>query len=238
MSANPRRHGPRCPISSSDSICPLPLKGRRIGARRRITPNIWFAPVDMPDQGSARTYLVYANRDTVLAEHTHVGREFTHVITGAFTDNGGRYDKGDFACTDEAVTHTPGVTERCRMPVPDQCRRADAPDGPARPHHPEPDRNAILGGRHDGHCRALCGHFAGLDRGRCGLVELFRQSDVPSPVGRHPARYAALGRRDSFLSDLCGRGDGVSAGDGPAQGIDCDRHPVWRAVRTSCLRDL
>lgn len=89
---------------------PAPLKRRIIGRRRRVTPNIWFAPLDMPDGGSARTYLVYANRNTMLAEHTHVGREFTHVITGAFTDAGGRYGKGDFACTDETVTHTPGVT--------------------------------------------------------------------------------------------------------------------------------
>lgn len=90
---------------------PAPLKGRKIGRRRRVTPNIWFAPVDVPSQGSSRTYLVYANRNTVLSEHTHVGREFTHVITGAFADTGGRYDKGDFACTDETITHTPGVTE-------------------------------------------------------------------------------------------------------------------------------
>ncbi|MEO7053376.1 MAG: ChrR family anti-sigma-E factor [Rhizomicrobium sp.] len=90
---------------------PAPLKGHKIGRRRRVTPNIWFAPVEMPGEGWPRTYLVYANRNTMLAEHTHVGREFTHVITGAFTDNGGRYDQGDFACTDEAVTHTPGVTQ-------------------------------------------------------------------------------------------------------------------------------
>lgn len=89
---------------------PAPLKGRRIGRRRRVMPSIWFAPVDVPGEKSARTYLVYADRGTVLAEHTHVGREFTHVITGAFTDTGGRYDKDDFACTDETVTHTPRVT--------------------------------------------------------------------------------------------------------------------------------
>jgi putative transcriptional regulator len=91
---------------------PASLKSRAIGRRRRITPNIWFAPVDVPGGGSARTYLVYAGRRTVLAEHTHVGREFTYVITGAFIDTGGVYGKGDFACTDETVTHTPGVTGR------------------------------------------------------------------------------------------------------------------------------
>lgn len=89
---------------------PEPLKSRKIGRRRRVTPNIWFAPVEMPSQGPARTYLVYAGRNTVLAEHTHAGREFTHVIKGAFADGGGRYAQGDFACTDDTVTHTPAVT--------------------------------------------------------------------------------------------------------------------------------
>lgn len=90
---------------------PGPLKSHRIGRRCRVTPNIWFAPVELPRQGMARTYLVYANRNTRLAEHSHVGREFTQVIAGAFADNGGLYSRGDFACTDEGITHTPGVTQ-------------------------------------------------------------------------------------------------------------------------------
>jgi putative transcriptional regulator len=95
---------------------PGPLKSHKIGRRRRVTPNIWFAPVELPgqrlsDRAAPRTYLVYANRNTMLAEHTHVGREFTQVITGAFADNGGLYSQGDFACTDEGIMHTPGVTQ-------------------------------------------------------------------------------------------------------------------------------
>jgi len=109
-SAGPVPAIPAMPDFLSRFDLPAPLKSRKIGRRRRITPNIWFAPIDMPGEGSSRTYLVYANRNTMLAEHTHVGREFTHVITGAFTDTGGLYGKGDFACTDETITHTPGVT--------------------------------------------------------------------------------------------------------------------------------
>jgi putative transcriptional regulator len=89
---------------------PKVLKAERIGRRRRVTPSIWFAPVAMPDEGHARTYLVYAARNTALAEHTHRGREFTHVIAGAFADPSGRYGEGDFALTDETVTHNPTVT--------------------------------------------------------------------------------------------------------------------------------
>ena len=89
---------------------PRALKAEKIGRRRRVTPNIWFAPVAMPDGGATRTYLVYAASNTALAEHTHRGREFTHVITGAFSDPSGRYNAGDFALTDERVTHNPTVT--------------------------------------------------------------------------------------------------------------------------------
>jgi putative transcriptional regulator len=90
---------------------PASLKAQKIGRRRRVTPNIWFAPVEISSQGLARTYLVYAARNTALAEHSHAGREFTHVLAGAFADGGGRYAEGDFACTDEVVTHTPAVTQ-------------------------------------------------------------------------------------------------------------------------------
>jgi putative transcriptional regulator len=105
---------------------PAHLTAQKIGRRRRVTPNIWFAPVEMPGQGAPRTYLVYAGRNTALAEHTHAGREFTHVLAGAFTDSSGRYAKGDFACTDEAVTHTPAVTEES------ECLCLISADGPMR----------------------------------------------------------------------------------------------------------
>lgn len=105
---------------------PAQLTSQKIGRRRRITPNIWFAPVEMPAQGACRTYLVYAGRNTVLAEHSHAGREFTHVLAGAFADGSGRYAKGDFACTDEAVTHTPAVTEES------ECLCLISADGPMR----------------------------------------------------------------------------------------------------------
>ena len=90
---------------------PAPLKLQKIGRRRRVTPHIWFAPVIMPAQASARTYLVYADRNTKLAEHTHVGREFTTVLKGAFKDGADRYEQSDFACTDDVIMHRPGVTE-------------------------------------------------------------------------------------------------------------------------------
>lgn len=89
---------------------PKALQVKRVGRRLRVTPSIWFAPILPPGGGTTRTYLVYAARNSRLAEHTHRGREFTHVITGAFSDPSGRYGQGDFALTDETITHNPTVT--------------------------------------------------------------------------------------------------------------------------------
>ena len=105
---------------------PAQLMSQKIGRRRRVTPNIWFAPIEMPAQGAPRTYLVYAGRNTTLAEHNHAGREFTHVLAGAFVDGSGRYANGDFACTDEAITHTPAATEES------ECLCLNSADGPMR----------------------------------------------------------------------------------------------------------
>jgi putative transcriptional regulator len=85
---------------------PMPLAGHRIGSRRWVTPNIWFATVD----SSPFTYLVFARRNTMLSFHTHGGREFTYILDGAFTDTVGRFDIGEFAETDESVEHAPKAT--------------------------------------------------------------------------------------------------------------------------------
>jgi putative transcriptional regulator len=89
---------------------PLALKTQRIGRRRFFMPGLWFAPVGEGDDGTARTYLVYAKPGTVLAEHTHPGREFTHVLAGAFADSDGIFAQGDFALTDGQASHSPAVT--------------------------------------------------------------------------------------------------------------------------------
>jgi putative transcriptional regulator len=89
---------------------PAPLLSHRIGMRRWVTPNIWFAPVAIGGKSSVRTYLVYSRRNTIFPEHTHVGREFTFVMHGSFSDATGTYGKGDLAETDESVMHSPAVT--------------------------------------------------------------------------------------------------------------------------------
>ena len=91
---------------------PGPLRQSRIGRRLWVTPNIWFAPIAIQPKSSARTYLVYAKRNTAFPMHTHIGREFTNVLHGSFSDATGAYGPGDFAETDESVTHSPAVTRQ------------------------------------------------------------------------------------------------------------------------------
>lgn len=90
---------------------PAPLRAWEVGFRRWVTPNIWFAPVLHADAGTdARTYLVYARRNTRLAEHTHRGQEMTLVLHGSFGDDCGTFSPGDLAVTNDDILHSPTVT--------------------------------------------------------------------------------------------------------------------------------
>ncbi|HEV2650944.1 MAG TPA: ChrR family anti-sigma-E factor [Rhizomicrobium sp.] len=87
------------------------LKRERVGMRRWVTPNIWFAPVLSASAASSLTYLVYARANTVLSQHTHGGLEFTQVVYGSFGDSEGVFGPGDFAQTDPQILHSPTATK-------------------------------------------------------------------------------------------------------------------------------
>jgi putative transcriptional regulator len=89
---------------------PSPLRGHDIGARRWLSPRIWFAPVRVKSETETRTYLVHATRNTTLPRHTHTGREFTAILYGSYCDDHGRFEAGDFAEADSDVAHAPSVT--------------------------------------------------------------------------------------------------------------------------------
>jgi putative transcriptional regulator len=54
---------------------------------------------------TAKFYKIKAGKE--LPQHTHKGQEFTLVIDGAFSDEGGSYHKGDFILADTAIKHQP-----------------------------------------------------------------------------------------------------------------------------------
>ena len=105
---------------------PRPLRDQAIGTRLWLAPGIWFAPIGIDSDARARTYLVYAGRNTTLPRHTHTGREVTAIIFGSFRDNLGTFDAGDFAETDEEVLHAPAVTDAS------ECLCLINSDGPMR----------------------------------------------------------------------------------------------------------
>lgn len=89
---------------------PTALAHEKIGFRRWVTPNIWFAPIHLGKDAGSYTYLVYASAGTTLAQHTHGGAEYTQILHGSFCDTTGTFERGDFACTDEDILHAPAVT--------------------------------------------------------------------------------------------------------------------------------
>lgn len=88
---------------------PPALRGRRIGVRRFLAPDLWVAHVGSNAPDRWRTYLLHAGKGRRLLQHGHLGAELTSVIYGAFRDETGLYGPGDFAEADEALDHRPAV---------------------------------------------------------------------------------------------------------------------------------
>ena len=63
---------------------------------------------DLPfsdDHYTARFYKITAGQE--LPEHTHLGNEFTLVLSGSFSDLAGDYHAGDFVLADTSTHHQP-----------------------------------------------------------------------------------------------------------------------------------
>ncbi|MCW0181769.1 MAG: ChrR family anti-sigma-E factor [Zavarzinia sp.] len=84
--------------------------GRRSLATRRwrsIAPGVKTLQLDLPTghQGSAQIIRVDAGKG--VPHHTHLGNEYTLVLSGAFNDHSGRFARGDLQITDASVKHRP-----------------------------------------------------------------------------------------------------------------------------------
>ncbi|MFT7108960.1 MAG: putative transcriptional regulator [Psychrobacter glaciei] len=60
---------------------------------------------------TAKFYKIKAGKE--LPQHTHRGQEFTLVVDGAFSDEGGSYHKGDFILADTSIKHQPKAHADC-----------------------------------------------------------------------------------------------------------------------------
>jgi putative transcriptional regulator len=90
---------------------PRGLRKQEIGSRLWLAPGIWFAPLRVKSDPGALTYLVYADRNTTLPQHTHTGEEFTAILSGSYRDALGTFAAGDFAEADKSILHAPSVTQ-------------------------------------------------------------------------------------------------------------------------------
>lgn len=61
----------------------------------------------LPDHAGYRTRLIRIKAGAGVPAHTHAGREYTLVLDGSFSDETGRYARGDVAVADDEVDHQP-----------------------------------------------------------------------------------------------------------------------------------
>ncbi|MDI6026798.1 ChrR family anti-sigma-E factor [Corticibacterium sp. UT-5YL-CI-8] len=57
------------------------------------------------------TALLWARAGRAMPDHTHEGREFTLVLSGSFSDNRGRFERGDISIANETLDHRPVAGE-------------------------------------------------------------------------------------------------------------------------------
>jgi putative transcriptional regulator len=62
------------------------------------------------DQNNAKVELLRIRPGGTSSTHTHMGDEYTVILDGSFSDEGGLYHKGDFLLRDENDQHTPVAT--------------------------------------------------------------------------------------------------------------------------------
>jgi putative transcriptional regulator len=60
-----------------------------------------------------RTRLLWIKAGAKVPTHTHGGREYTLVLQGSFSDESGRFGRGDVEVADAEVTHKPVAGSEC-----------------------------------------------------------------------------------------------------------------------------
>lgn len=82
----------------------LPLK-----AKTWVAPGVWVAAVDVPRAKDNRVYVLSVGPGMPTARHEHSGAEFCTVLSGAFRDEVGLFQAGDFAAAYGDLNHQPVV---------------------------------------------------------------------------------------------------------------------------------
>jgi putative transcriptional regulator len=95
---------PEAAIDARTILERLPLK-----RRRWVAPGVWMAPVDTPHDPGNRVYVLSIAPGMPTARHSHSGAEFCTVLKGAYRDELGLFQAGDFAAVEGDFQHQPVV---------------------------------------------------------------------------------------------------------------------------------
>lgn len=94
--------------NETQDIRPL-LERLSLKPKKWIAPGVWVAAVDTPHARDNRVYLLSVAPGMPAARHTHSGAEFCTVLKGAFRDEVGLFEAGDFAAAYGDLNHLPVV---------------------------------------------------------------------------------------------------------------------------------
>lgn len=110
LDSAPRDSAPASPPRDTDDIrLPAPLASYQRGPWRWLGRGIEYSAIDMPSHRDGRVFLLKAMPGIRLPHHKHTGTEWTCVIQGAFSHEGGQFGAGDFDEADESIEHHPFV---------------------------------------------------------------------------------------------------------------------------------
>jgi putative transcriptional regulator len=88
---------------------PAPLRRYPIGPWRQIQSGFCISRVSIPEDLDANVILLKVDSGRSVPRHSHVGAEYTQVLSGAYSDALGHFGSGDFIEADEDIDHQPVV---------------------------------------------------------------------------------------------------------------------------------
>ncbi|MCF4165398.1 ChrR family anti-sigma-E factor [Zavarzinia compransoris] len=86
---------------------PVWARSREKARWRTLVPGVRCLDLDLPVGPEGSAMLLHIDGGRGIPRHTHRGREFTLVLSGAFNDERGRFAAGDLSITDDSVRHKP-----------------------------------------------------------------------------------------------------------------------------------
>ncbi len=96
-------------IDAEVAAFPEPLRRYPMTPWRKAGRGTLIRRVLTPEDGDHRVIMFKIDPGRKMLQHTHSGQELTCVISGSYSDEGGRYGPGDFEEADNQVSHQPVV---------------------------------------------------------------------------------------------------------------------------------